>query len=136
MKVTKEVQNYLDKKLSKVYEIKRAPLIERSNAERQKIISVMDELYVYIADRLNKEFGDTIAPQNVSLSINSYYRSDYGSDRGYRSPEFKKIDEEHGRINMMQREKLDDIVVELALGGTKDDLDRLISEAEDELLKQ
>lgn len=130
MRVTKTIKEYIEKKVDEKISAKYEA--EKLEAERQ--IKIENEILEAASEAALKVFTETIknAAKNIEfLEIHeecfpNYYRSNAISikDRCY----VNSIHNWRTRKNKEVKEKVDDIIVALELGGTKADLDKMLSE--------
>lgn len=123
MKVTKQVEQYISKKI----EAKFADELNELNRERQAITDKFDK-----AKEKASEAALAIIKDEMDMSMDEcYVDMNIRARRGYSwfnpADEIdKKFAEIRGRIN----EITEDIIVNISLGGTKADLDTMIQEAQ------
>ena len=130
MRVSKTVREYIEKKVSEKVNAKYDA--ERIEAERQnKTISdfwnnLSEEFEALAAERVNKFLEEnSFAERGTRDTIMSYYSGVISvSDRHMTS----SVHNWRCRARTEIKEKVEDIVVTLELGGTKEDLERMISE--------
>ena len=130
MKVTNEIRSYVQKKVNALYEGKRNEAQAKIDQESEKIAATMDLIKSEVALALNERFGDAIEAKDITIDVS---RRSYGGGFYYQSPKFKELCTEKESITQSAMEKIDDIIVELVLGGTKADIDRLLEETKAEL---
>lgn len=131
MRVTKKVQEYIERQVREKVYAKYED--ERLEAERQeKILSefweILTESVEYQAETMVNEFlekhGDIIE-RTSNRDIVGYCSSIlHIKDKCY----INSVHKWRERANKEVREKVDDIIVTLELGGTKADLDKMLSE--------
>lgn len=130
MRVSKTVREYIEKKVSEKVNAKYST--EKIEAERQnKAMSdfwnnLSEELEALAAERVKKFLEENSFAERGSRSkITSYYSGVISIvDRHTISSVHCWRD----RAKVEIKEKVEDIVVTLELGGTKEDLERMISE--------
>ena len=130
MRVSKTVREYIEKKVSEKVNAKYDA--ERIEADRQnKAINdfwnnLTKELEVLAVERVNKFLEkNSFAERGSGLHIISTYSSVISiADRIMNS----SVHNWRNRAKAEIKEKVEDIVVTLELGGTKEDLERMISE--------
>lgn len=130
MKVTNEIRSYVQKKVNALYEEKRNEAQAKIDQENEKIAATMDLVKAEVALALNERFGDSVEAKDITIDVS---RRSYGGGFYYQSPKFKDLVNERESITTAAIEKTDDIIAELALGGTKADIDRLLEETKAEL---
>lgn len=130
MRVSKTVREYIEKKVSEKVSAKYDA--ERIEADRQnKAISdfwnnLSEEIEALAAERVNKFLEkNSFAERESGSHIISTYSSVISiADRHMNS----SVHNWRNRARTEIKEKVEDIVVTLELGGTKEDLERMISE--------
>lgn len=130
MRVSKTVREYIEKKVSEKVNAKYDA--ERIEADRQnKAINdfwdnLSEELEALAAERVNKFLeNNSFAERGPRLNIISLYSNVVSiADRHMVS----SVHNWRNRAKAEIKEKVEDIVVTLELGGTKEDLERMISE--------
>lgn len=130
MRVSKTVREYIEKKVSEKVSAKYDA--ERIEADRQnKAINdfwnnLSEELEALAAERVNKFLEKNSFAERVSRpDIISYHPSVISIADYYLS---SSVHNWKNRARAEIKEKVEDIVVTLELGGTKEDLERMISE--------
>ena len=130
MRVSKTVREYIEKKISEKVSAKYDA--ERIEADRQnKAINdfwnnLSEELEALAAERVDKflEKNSFAERGPGSLIVSTYYNVISIADRHMNS----SVHNWKNRARTEIKEKVEDIVVTLELGGTKEDLERMISE--------
>lgn len=130
MRVSKTVREYIEKKVSEKVSAKYDA--ERIEADRQnKAINdfwnnLSEEIEALAAERINKflEKNSFAERGPGSLIVSTYYNVISIADRHMNS----SVHNWKNRARTEIKEKVEDIVVTLELGGTKEDLERMISE--------
>ena len=130
MRVSKTVREYIEKKVSEKVSAKYDA--ERIEADRQnKAINdfwnnLSEELEALAAERVDKflEKNSFAERGPGSLIVSTYYNVISIADRHMNS----SVHNWKNRARTEIKEKVEDIVVTLELGGTKEDLERMISE--------
>ena len=129
MRVTKTVKDYIEKCVKeKVYKKYEA---EEAEAKRQNdIISDFEKEMEQLIRKVAKEKIDAFLEKNEFAEV---FDSNWSVRYGYRIgiTDSNRIDSVHfwrRRADTEVHEKVTDIIVTLELGGTKADLDRMLSE--------
>ena len=130
MRVSKTVREYIEKKISEKVSAKYDA--ERIEADRQnKAINdfwnnLSEEIEALAAERINKflEKNSFAERGPGSLIVSTYYNVISIADRHMNS----SVHNWKNRARTEIKEKVEDIVVTLELGGTKEDLERMINE--------
>lgn len=130
MRVSKTVREYIEKKVSEKVNAKYDA--ERIEAERQnKVINdfwdnFSKEFEALAAERVNKFLEEnSFAERGARETIMSYYSGAIiVADRHMTS----SVHNWRNRARTEIKEKVEDIIVTLELGGTKEDLERMINE--------
>lgn len=130
MRVSKTVREYIVKKVSEKVNLKYDA--ERMEAERQNEAinnfwkSLSEELEVLATERVNKFLEEnSFAKRGVRDTIVSYCPGAI-SITDYRMT--SSVHNWRSRANTEIKEKVEDIIVALELGGAKEDLERMIDE--------
>lgn len=129
MRVTKTIREYIEKKVDE--KISEKYLAEKLEAEKQeKVRSEILETASFLAEEAFKkailEGAENIDFLEIKLDNIHFYNA-YSltiKDRMY----FNNVHHWRDRKNKEVKEKVDDIVIALELGGTKTDLDKMLSE--------
>ena len=130
MRVSKTVREYIEKKVSEKVNAKYDA--ERIEAERQNKVkddfwnSLSEELEALAAERVNEFLEEnSFAEKGARKAIISYYTDAIiVADRYMAS----SVHNWRNRARAEIKEKVEDIIVTLELGGTKEDLERMINE--------
>ena len=130
MRVSKTVREYIEKKVSEKVNAKYDA--ERIEAERQnKVINdfwnnFSEEFEALAKERVNKFLEEnSFAERGARETIMSYYSGVISiADRHMTS----SVHNWRNRARTEIKEKVEDIIVTLELGGTKEDLERMINE--------
>lgn len=128
MRVTKTVREYIEKQVSALFPAEKdLPEVIAYNAlskKREEMMeSAMFELRALANARLkaiNTELPDDFSVEEITVS----YRTKWSSDCATRREAERAKSERKTAI----KEAIDDIVVALKLGGTKDTLDKMLKE--------
>ena len=129
MRVTKNIKEYITKKVEEKISVKYE--VERLEAERQE--KIRSEILEAAAEAAGKVYRDIVenATKNVDfLEFNEdnlpyFYNARCVTikDRVYTN----SVHNYRGRMNKEIKEKVDEIIVTLELGGNKEDLDKMLS---------
>lgn len=130
MRVSKTVREYIEKKVSEKVNAKYDA--ERIEAERQNKVmndfwnNLSEEFEALAAERVNKFLEEnSFAEKGTRNTIISYYTDAIiVADRHMTS----SVHNWRNRARAEIKEKVEDIIVTLELGGTKEDLERMINE--------
>jgi predicted transcriptional regulator len=130
MRVSKTVREYIEKKVSEKVNAKYDA--ERIEAERQNNVmndfwnNLSKELEALAAERVNKFLEEnSFAEKGARDTITSFYPSAIMvADRHTNS----SVHNWRNRARVEIKEKVEDILVTLELGRTKEDLERMINE--------
>lgn len=130
MRVTKTIREYIEKKVWEKIDAKYEA--EKLEAERQN--KIKNEILEAASEAAERVYRETIinAAQNIDFlevhedRMPNIYRSNCIDikDRCYTN----SVHHWRDRARSEWREKVDNIVVTLELGGTKNDLDKMLSE--------
>lgn len=129
MRVTKTVREYIEKKVAeKVYVKYEAEKLEakRQNEEINNFIKELEDTMNEYVDKHIKMFIEEhpYAERGARERLVSFYHLMNVADRHMDS----SVHNWQSRARAEIKEKVDDIIVTLELGGTKADLERMISE--------
>lgn len=129
MRVTKTVREYIEKKVAeKVYVKYEAEKLEakRQNEEINNFVKELEDTMNEYVDKHIKMFVEEhpYAERGARERLVSFYSPINVIDRRMSSSVHNWQSRAHAEI----KEKVDDIIVTLELGGTKADLERMISE--------
>ena len=131
MRVTKKAQEYIERQVREKIYAKYED--ERLEAEQQEKIldefwTILTETVEYQAETMVNEFlekhGDIVERHSDRDIINYCHYVLQLKDKCY----INSVHKWRERANKEVREKVDDIIVTLELGGTKADLDKMLSE--------
>lgn len=130
MRVSKTVREYIEKKVSEKVNAKYDA--ERIEAERQKKVmddfwnNLSEEFKALAAERVNKFLEENSFAEKGTRNITLSYYTDaiIVADRHMTS----SVHNWRNRARAEIKEKVEDIIVTLELGGTKEDLERMINE--------
>lgn len=128
MRVTKTVREYIEKKVKALFPLEEElPAVVRYNNLSKKRTALVDEAVAEIKAlcdqhlaRINAQLPDDYNVKDLHPSYNFAWSSDCAARREAEA-------EKKARTTAI-REAIDNIVVELELGGTKDTLDRMLKE--------
>jgi len=124
MRVTNVIQDYIESKVRQAYKGQFDEIESQLEKATKAIDDMFTEAKAAVTDVVKKYFDDDLSKKHIYIRIDT---SNYGNDT-YFSDEFNRIRDKRDDVEMKIREKTKEIGIELALGGTKKDLDRLISE--------
>ena len=132
MRVTKKVQEYIERQVrEKVYAKYEA---ERLEAERQE--KILREFWGNLKNELEEQAKDAI--DNFLIIYGDFLERKSGNSEIFHCYSSPILIKDKGYINSVHKwreraneeiyKKVDDIIVTLELGGTKADLDKMLSE--------
>ena len=124
MKITNEVRTYVEKKVKAQFKAESDALTDALNAESAKLENAKEMAKQAAIEVLEKVYGEKIDEGSVYLSLNSQGYPYRGWAPAYKQELFDK----QGALNRKISEIVEEILVDLSLGGTKADIERLISE--------
>lgn len=128
MKVTKLIREYIEESVAKKFEPAFAALEAQDETAKKKeaILQWEDEMRQFLRTEFRSRFGDWYdvynkeSINNIGVSVSWRLESDFiGND---------KLKQKKDDLRKRQEQAVKDILIELELGGTKKDLDRLLSE--------
>lgn len=127
MKVTKLIREYVEDSVAKKFDPAFEALDAKSKVEekRKAISAFRDEMRAYLQAEFTKAFGDwyseaSASPiSSISVSIPWVLET--------RFIEAEEIETARSALKKQQEQAVKDILIELELGATKADLDKLLS---------
>lgn len=126
MRVSKTVREYIEKQVASKFP---KTDIELFQEQQEQIASKMNQEYY---DRVEKAKAEIIASIAKEYEINEgdiAIRNNYGNVFStFNTPTAMKANTAKSERQRAVREKIDDIIVSLELGGTKADLERMLAE--------
>lgn len=126
MRVSKTVREYIEKQVASKFPKTE---IELYQEQQEQIASKMNQEYY---DRVEKAKADIIVELAQEYKIHEEeiaIRNNYGNVFStFNTPTAMKANTAKSERQKAMREKIDDIIVSLELGGTKADLERMLAE--------
>lgn len=121
MRVTNEVKQYIAKQIRNLYQQQLDELEAKIEEENAKIEAIRKEVFDIFVEKLNA-IGYTDAATKATITYTTW--------RSYRSCDNPSdaLNAEKNKLTDKINSKTDEAIVLLSLGGTKEDLDRIISE--------
>jgi len=127
MKVTKLIREYVEESVAKKF----APAFEalkaqdETEAKKKAVKQWEKEMSAFLQTEFRARFGnwysEAIASNIDSISVSVPWRlEDYFLGQ-------EELDKKEGELRKRQQQAVKDILIELELGGTKADLDRLLN---------
>lgn len=124
MRITNVIQDYIESKVRQAYKGQFDEIESQLEKATKTIDDMFTEAKAAVADVVKKYFDDDLSKKYIYIHIDT---SNYGRDI-YFSDEYARIRDKKNDVERKIGKKTKEIGIELALGGTKKDLDRLISE--------
>ena len=120
MRVTNEVKQYIAKRIRGLYQRQFDELDAKIKEENAKIEAIRHEVLDIFVEKL-KAIGYVDAEVGASVTYNTW--------RSYRSGNnpYDAINEEKNKLTDKINSQTDEVIVSLSLGGTKEDLDRILN---------
>ena len=129
MRVTKRIEEYISRTINNKAQSKIDKIWEPSNKEKEQI---REQLKV-ILDEANRKAEELLA-QHPQYIIKSRYSNpkglafSYNDDLGFKPGYDRELAEETARIRKASKEAVENIILELELGGNKAMLEKLLNE--------
>lgn len=130
MRVTKTVREYIEKKVTEIY-VERYSAEAATAEEENKIRNAA----ILAAEKAARETAEEILAQYCDeYSFLEFYLENLNCTIGYRTLTIRdshyssSVHHWRDRMNAEIKEKVSEIVVELELGGTKETLEKMLSE--------
>lgn len=120
MRLTNEIKVYIDKKVRELYKEKLAEIGKQLDDESAKIKEVENELFEQARNKLSV-FGIDLSRDQFNVTFCGYH--------GVKTAAAEELWEQKCEINRKIADTIESIYIELCLGGTKKDIDRLLTEA-------
>lgn len=119
MKVTRIIRDYVEREVTKVYD-KKIDVINK----------VYDELYDKLDEELDKITEEANKKALALLEGTGFKSSGWKNEIliSHYSIVNKELKDKKNDLKQEQKKTIEDILVTLELGGTKEDLDKMISE--------
>lgn len=130
MRVTRTIKDYITRRVNEIYQ----PKINGIDADYKKERDALDERIHLAVERFDKELKAIVAESctkyNFEAGGYSYSRTtDFLTVVGVRDKEAEdKFYNEKRKLTEEKSLKIEEIIVELELGGTKETLEKLLSE--------
>ena len=130
MRVTRTIKDYIARRVNEIYQ----PKINNIDADYKKERDALDERIHLAVERFDKELKAIVAESctkyNFEAGGYSYSRTtDFLTVVGVRDKEAEdKFYNEKRKLIEEKSLKIEEIIVELELGGTKETLEKLLSE--------
>ena len=128
MRVTKTVREYIEKQVSALFpaekELPEVVIYERAKEMREKLIEEAEACLQALADKYVKEINSEMLEGMgiTEFAISAHYP--WSSN----APAYQAAQKAKSDRNVAIKTAIDDIVVALELGGTKDTLDKMLKE--------
>lgn len=124
MKVNGEVRNYIEKKVRKSFASQYAPIDAEIKKEQKRWNDLQDVLKQKLVSIILAEYDDDNAPAQAEFSV---FCAD-GYRRYWQPQVISDLNDKRYAINEKVNEVVDDICLELSLGGTKADIEKLLDQ--------
>lgn len=126
MRVSKTVREYIEKQVTSKFP---KTDIELFQEQQEQIASKMNQEYYDRVEKAKAEIIASIAKEYEIHEEEIVIRNNYGNVFStFNTPTAMKANTAKSERQKAMREKIDDIIVTLELGGTKADLERLLAE--------
>ena len=128
MRVSKAVKDYIEKQVCAKYpksenELKAEQVKELVNKANQEMAELMDKAKKEISNQIIAKYG--LTEEMGKQEQNSYQDYKFNS---WNSPIEMKANTDRQNRKKAINEKIEDIIVNLELGGTKADLEKMLNE--------
>ena len=130
MRVTKIIREYVEETVNGIYD----PIIGNCSKDYSEKQNEVEE----ILEKMVNEF-DTAAKKVIKehgFTINSWYGKEQhiiGYTCNFGDEEFKSVSDKRNELRDEKRRKIQDILVNLELGGTKAELDEMLKNIREEV---
>ena len=126
MRVSKTVREYIEKQVASKFP---KTDIELFQEQQEQIASKMNQEYYDRVEKAKAEIIASIAKEYEIHEEEIVIRNNYGNVFStFNTPTAMKANTAKSERQKAMREKIDDIIVSLELGGTKADLERMLAE--------
>lgn len=126
MRVSKTVREYIEKQVASKFP---KTDIELFQEQQEQIASKMNQEYYDRVEKAKAEIITSIAKEYEIHEEEIVIRNNYGNVFStFNTPTAMKANTAKSERQKAMREKIDDIIVSLELGGTKADLERMLAE--------
>ena len=126
MRVSKTVREYIEKQVTSKFP---KTDIELFQEQQEQIASKMNQEYYDRVEKAKAEIIASIAKEYEIHEEEIVIRNNYGNVFStFNTPTAMKANTAKSERQKAMREKIDDIIITLELGGTKADLERLLAE--------
>lgn len=130
MRVTKIIREYVEETINGIY----SPIIENCSKDYSKKKNEVEDILEKMVDEFNaaakkviKEHGFTIDSWNGEEKHIINYTCNFGKK------EFESVADKRNKLRDEKRRKIQDILVNLELGGTKAELDEMLKNIREEV---
>lgn len=126
MRVSKTVREYIEKQVASKFPKTE---IELYQEQQEQIANQMNQEYYERVEKAKTEIITSLAQEYKIHEEEIAIRSNYGNVFStFNTPTAMKANTAKSERQKAVREKIDDIIVSLELGGTKADLERMLAE--------
>ena len=126
MRVSKTVREYIEKQVASKFP---KTDIELYQEQQEQVASRMNQEYQDRVEKAKAEIVASIAKEYEIHEEEIVIRNNYGNVFStFNTPTAMKANTAKSERQKAMREKIDDIIVSLELGGTKADLERMLAE--------
>lgn len=126
MRVSKTVREYIEKQVASKFP---KTDIELFQEQQEQIASKMNQEYYDRVEKAKAEIIASIAKEYEIHEEEIVIRNNYGNVFStFNTPTAMKANTAKSERQKAMREKIDDIIVSLELGGTKADLEKMLAE--------
>lgn len=136
MKVTKIVREYITEQVNAKYQPKLDAIAKKYDGALEKLNEIKEQTVKEMSEVVNKTWRERLAPFYTEEDLNNMTNDRcYVSEPrfwGAETIETKKRNKESSKIIEERDNAIKNILITLELGGTKADLDRMLSEIKPE----
>ena len=124
MRVTKTIKNYIEKRVSEIYD----PKIQMLHTDYDAKLKSLNELLDVLLDKVNQNAKDILAGSGFACTNyrgeekDIFYHKDIFNDVWRDEIKAKEI-----AIKKERDEKIEEIIITLELGGTKEELEKMLN---------
>lgn len=124
MRVTKTIKSYIEKRVREIYRPKMDALYVDYNTKRELLNEILDNLL----DKVNQDAKDTLAGTGFSCLGWKDEEEDIFDRKNIRNNIWwNEIRTKESAIIKERDEKIEEIIITLELGGTKEELEEMLN---------
>lgn len=130
MRVTKIIREYVEETVNGIYD----PIIGNCSKDYSEKKNEVEDILEKMVDEFNAAAKKVI--KEHGFTINSWYGKEQhiiGYTCNFGDEEFKSVSDKRNELRDEKRRKIQDILVNLELGGTKAELDEMLKNIREEV---